>query len=118
MLLEVALVILQQICFASTSDQGSEYERLFAETKEMILKVRTQEEIEEQEKVMLKLQAKIKTYYDLQVILGEEVGKYQANGEEPDHKMLEKLASSSEKLQKYQQMHGTLQLRENMHLQH
>jgi hypothetical protein len=31
----------------------------------MILKVRTQEEIEEQEKVMLKLQAKIKTYYDL-----------------------------------------------------
>jgi hypothetical protein len=52
------------------------------------------------------------------VILGEEVGKYQANGEEPEPKMLEKLASSSEKLHKYQQMHGTLQLRENMHLQH
>jgi|LauGreDrversion4_2_1035121.scaffolds.fasta_scaffold153600_1 hypothetical protein len=68
----------------------------------MILKVRTQEEIDEQEKVMLKLQAKIKTYSDLQLALSEEVGRLQANGEEPDPKMIEKLASSTEKLQKYQ----------------
>jgi len=57
--------------------------------------------MDEHEKVMGKLGEKVQTYASLQSTISDEVGRLQAKGETPSSKLVEKLGSSTEKLQKY-----------------
>jgi hypothetical protein len=85
----VALIFLQNVCFQACLDDtsgspDSDLERFYQVTREIILDSRSVEEIDEQEKLLLKIKEKIKIYQTLQGTLTEEIQKITTTGEQPE----------------------------------